>query len=47
MPSLKYQGKAFVHAHHRAGPFRALVPDAAKSCLPKDATPSRQGSSGI
>ncbi len=35
MPSLDFKGKAFVHAHHLTVPFRELVPDKDKSCLPK------------
>ena len=43
MPSLDFKGKAFVYAHHLTVPFRELVPDAKKSCLPKSTVPALDG----
>ena len=43
MPSLDFKGKAFVYAHHLTVPFRELVPDAKKSCLPKSTAPALDG----
>lgn len=43
MPSLDFKGKAFVNAHHLTVPFRELVPDAKKSCLPKGTAPALDG----
>ncbi len=43
MPSLDFKGKAFVHAHHLTVPFRELVPDKDKSCLPKGVAPALDG----
>jgi adenine-specific DNA-methyltransferase len=43
MPSLDFKGKAFVYAHHLTVPFRELVPDAKKSCLPKGTAPALDG----
>ncbi len=43
MPTLDFKGKAFVHAHHLTVPFRELVPDKDKSCLPTGATPALDG----
>ena len=38
MPTLEFKGKQFIYAHHLIVPYRALVPDPAKSVsLAKDA----------
>lgn len=43
MPSLDFKGKAFAYAHHLTVPFRELVPDPKKSCLPKGSAPALDG----
>ena len=40
MPTLDFKGKAFVHSHHLTVPFREVVLDAKKSCLPPGGKPS-------
>lgn len=43
MPTLEFKGKPLVYAHHLSVPFRELVIDERKSCIPKGEKPRLDG----